>query len=446
MSDPAATNVRLVPVWGKSALLVALFFFGCWGAAIIYWRATGHMPGAGELAFCLVGVPLLLAGGLWLSRRLIEPGAPVAAGASAAEPRAAMTSTPAALAILAGALRLPHGSSPEELLSAMKSNKARPDLDPQLRDDDGFPVMTSRCAAAGDEIARDEIVEWCAANGVASTAFSDEQWRALVMGTQVVRELASGQPAMEKLQLLALIPPDWPPDQCKTCHEWLAHTIRQCGWSHDQIDVVAGDAHPTPASALAALEQSAGVALVVALASNVGDRTVAAWSGSGRLFTSSRQQGLVPGEGAAGLLLVASARATTPAVVLESIEEGKLGTSADNGKRIDAKLLDELARRALSRAAIQPGQVSAVVSDTGHRTNRVLELMNLGSSLLPELDANEDMLRIAASTGICGVVPAMAALVLAHHKAIESAAPVLWVSNEDAYSRAVGAIRPPTPG
>ena len=64
------------------------------------------------------------------------------------------------LAIIGVSLRLPHGASPEELASAMAGNKARADLDKELVDDDGFPVMTARSSEAVDEVLQEEIAEW----------------------------------------------------------------------------------------------------------------------------------------------------------------------------------------------------------------------------------------------------------------------------------------------
>ncbi|QNA98188.1 hypothetical protein [Massilia sp. Se16.2.3] len=77
------------------------------------------------------------------------------------------------------ALRSPHGASAEELAAAIADGKARPDLDPELVDDDGFPVMSARSNDAVDEALQEEIGEWLTEQGMAQLRWSEAQWRAL---------------------------------------------------------------------------------------------------------------------------------------------------------------------------------------------------------------------------------------------------------------------------
>ena len=154
----------------------------------------------------------------------------------------------------------------------------------------------------------------------------------------------------------------------------------------------------------------------------------------------------LPGEGAAGLLLAdahqAQAVEGAPVILLHTVAEARRHDSADQTRRADSALLGTLTEKVLARADAQAAQVAMIVADTGHRTSRVLELMGLATAALPQLDEDADVIRVGAASGTCGAVPFMTALALARHHALERDAPVLCISNEDAYRRCAALIRP----
>jgi hypothetical protein len=178
---------------------------------------------------------------LSLLPRLALPTAAKAIATSAA-------STP--LAILAASLRLPHGASPEELASAIAGNKARPDLDRELVDDDGFPVMTARSSEAVDEALQEEITEWLALNGMAELHFNDEQWRAVTLASAVVAELAAQAAGpmlyqvdpQTKLQLFPSLPTEWDSAHRRATNLWLKQTVARYGWPADRVIVTTDEA------------------------------------------------------------------------------------------------------------------------------------------------------------------------------------------------------------
>jgi hypothetical protein len=214
---------------------------------------------------------------------------------------------------------------------------------------------------------------------------------------------------------------------------------------------VAADAAPTAVFGRLAKEAAASdaplVAMVVACASHIGEQSVAQWAESGMLFSSSNPKGAIPGEGAAGVLVtdMRQAQLMTDALVtvLDAIEQARRDSSADDAKRANPTLLRELTERAITRAGAEAAAVSMIIADTGHRSTRTLELMGFGSASVPHLDSSEDVVRIGLASGTCGAVPFVTALALARHYTLEREAPVLFVSNEDPFERAVAVIRPP---
>lgn len=470
MTTATTTPARRAAGWLRYGLVVLATFLVCWTCMLWYWHKTQGDPGTGELALTLLVVPLALLLGFWKTSKVVaaKDAAAMAVGAKPAVASAGTATTLEAasalpvLAIVATALRSPHGSSAEGLASAIADNEARADLDEELVDDNGFPVMTARSDDAPDEPLQDEIMAWLCAQGMPQLRFSEEQWRALTLATGVAGELGSragelmpveGTPPL--LQLRLLLPQEWPADVRRAATRWLKHAISQYGWPVDKITVpeAAGQAQAlTPAAMLtqlmpAATKPGSMVAIVIACASLIGQESVDRLAASESLFTSSSQaRGQIPGEGAAGLLLtdVEQARQYEPGdnALLGPIGEKRRDNSADEARRVEAAVLLELSEHAAKAGGIELDQVDMVVADTAHRANRVRELMALAAPTIPQLDAADDVVRIGLGSGSCGAVPFVTVLALAQHYARERGVPVLCISNEDPWLRAAALVRP----
>jgi hypothetical protein len=466
MPSIASAPGRSMPGWLKGGLLAALMLAACWGGAIWYWQTAGKMPATGDLVLYLLALPLALLAALWLGPKAFARSSAGPAAAASGKPIQEKATLPLAppLAILAASLRTPHGASVAQLRAALDGNKARPDLDRELVDDDGFPVTTARSSDAIDEALHEEILEWLARHGMAQLRFSEEQWRALTLASAVTGELASGaatdiipaEGAPPMLQLVPLLPAEWHDEQRRAVGIWLKHMVAQFGWPAARITLAteaqADTPDATPAAVLGRLAQEAVAsdvpvaALLVACASYIGEETVAQWSASGTLFTSLQPQGLVPGEGAAALLVtdLRQARAAEGAAfaLLDMGGEARRDSSADEARRTDSRVIGEVADRTLKHAAAERSDVAMIIADTGHRSNRGLELMGFAAAAMPQLDGETDVVRVGVATGTCGAVPFVTALALAHHHVLEHGGPVLCVSNEDPYRRGVVLVRP----
>lgn len=468
VADTIAASHSL-PGWLKNTLLASGTFIVCWVVAIVYWRMGTRSPTIGEIGLCLVGLPILTLSAWFLGRKMIAQGVapPTVALSSAPARPATLPAHAAALAIVATALRTPHGASPAELAAAVAANKARPDLDRELLDDEGFPIMTARCREARNGALQENITDWLTHSGLADVAFTEAQWRALILGTEVCAELAShaatnlmspeGQaPA---LQVLPVLPSDWSVAQRHAADMWLRHTVVQSGWPSDRI---VSPIHDQPGAAVispvalfdtlacaAATPDVQLAAVIVACASHLDDSTVARWSADKILFTASHPHGAIPGEGAAGLLLadVTQAHLQQGALcaVLEPLVQARRATSADETRHIDPARLAEVIDSATRTAHIDAKDIAMIVVDAGHRTNRMLELMDHVSPIMPQLDGVEDLVRVGPACGSCGMVPFFTALTMSHHYASKRQAAVLCVGNEDLYQRIAAVIRPSFP-
>jgi hypothetical protein len=451
-----------LPGWVRQALIAATVVVACWGGTIVWWRTSARVPATSEWMLLLFALPvtLLLAGLIghqWIVQRGAAqadalPATPAHLANAAVRPVQAQH-----LAILATALRAPHGASPEELAAAIADNKARPDLDRELVDDDGFPIMCARCPDARDEALREDIADWLAAHGGVDAHFSDEQWRALTLASSVVAELAGRaaiewtvrDDAMPSLQVLPLLPADWSAGQRDAAAAWLRHTAAQAGW-RGEIGQAAPDDHPGGDIAQLARIATAGethrVTLVVVAASHVSEATVARWASEQMLFTSAQPQGLMPGEGAAGLLLGGAALAGTSdgqaVALLAPFGEAQADDAPAARRRGADRVLAGLVERTLADAGVDVGGVAMIVADTGHRSRPVYELMEYAATAMRQLDGSEDVVRVGAGSGACGVVPFVTALALGAHYAGVRQAPVLCLANEMPGRRIAALVRP----
>lgn len=447
----------------KGGLLAAAVFATCWGAAIWYWRGATNTPGTVELALVLLALPLALVGLTWFGGKLLGKRTAVAQPATA--PAATTAPAPAAglpaLAIASSAVRSPYGASAEELAGAIAGNKVRPDLDAELVDDDGFPAAAARCEEAEDEAFQEEVGAWLVQNGMPDLRFNDVQWRALTLGSAVVAELASragdllpaeGKPPV--LRLLPSLPADWKMEQRRGAGLWFAHLAASFGWPAAQVVLPQAEgALATPAARCTQLAREAAqgaapvVVLLMACASHIGQDIVDEWAGKGILFTPGRPQGLVPGEGAAGLLLADTRLAHTMEnslfALLEPAEEARRETAAPARPRAHPALLGELAERAARHGETGLADIAMVVADSGQRQARTLELMGMVSNAMPQLDESEDVFCVGSASGACSDVPFVTALALAQHGTLVRGAPVLCIGNEDAQQCHAHLLRPP---
>lgn len=454
--------------WFRYLIAAAGTFGVSWAGAVWYWRANNVAPGTGELALLLVALPAMLLAGWWAGRKVYEkitaPKETVEAPAVQAPPPA----PPAiSLTIAAALLRMPHGASPQDLAAALAEGEARPALDDDLLDDYGYPVMAARIADLDDAAVREEMTAWLAGR---DARFAQHHWRALATGSALATELGyylAAHPEIDAhaartdkrtpsplpmLQLCCAWAPGWTPAQREITAQWFSHLAARSGWPADRIAIApdrgAADDAATILQRLLAAENTPVLAALIACDSHIGAAAVDRLAAADVLFTARHQQGQVPGEGAAALLLADAAQAAMLAYdsstlpMLRAVASAQRDASADTAKRVDTQTLPALCTQALERAQCTPAQIAYVAADADHRTSRVMELMGVVSGQMPELDPAADVASVGNACGACAPVTYVAALALAAAVAQERAAPVLCIGNLDPFRRDVAVVTP----
>jgi hypothetical protein len=479
--------------WLRNAVVTSAAFGGSWGASIFYWRETNRVPAVSELVVYLLVLPLLLLGTWWLARkawtRVTAPAtASPAAGAAGAVGADAGTAAiapapplPPALTIAASALRVPHGDSVSTLRAAVAGNRARPTLDKELSDDDGYPILSARLEDAGDAALRDDLLPWLQARQLDDPRFDQGQWRALAAASAVAAELAAqasvhiglapwleqqeerrqgrlppdsvAVPAPPALRLLAMWPDDWQPQQRELAQQWLHHVADEAGWPTALLAPAAAPLTRNDAEAGIVLNELLQrcadthhpcLAIVIAAGSHLSEANISRLSSQNALYTANQPQGRIPGEGAAGLLLADAATAGRigGGSTLQALHHGRRLTSADEVRRDTDTSLPDAVNHALQAAQVNGSAITLVAADTGHRTSRVTELMHVVTAAAPQLDPGVDVISAGASCGSCGAVGWLTALALGDAEAQDRNAPVLCISNEDPYHRYAALLRP----
>jgi uncharacterized protein YihD (DUF1040 family) len=468
--------------WLKRTVLVCGIFIAVWLGMATYWNANNRLPTSADVVVSLGLLPTGLILVIWLFARIFaELVTKPASNISITDSQQVDKSIAAAenedirteLVILSSSIRAAHGQSVDELAQVLGSNKARPVLDEELTDLNGYPVLSGRVPAVDEEAQRKTLTDWMATHQFPEINWCSEQIRALDLGSAVLLDLLqqvvthpllpayiASPPAQRPLialpilQLHSILPRHWNEEQQHIASEWFKYLLEQQGWPAERISVsqaISVD-HPQPFLMIEQLslqtlhQASPCFALLIACSSHIGDQSVLEWEQGGKLLTGSTETGQIPSEGAAGFLFADARQANLMKVEVAAKIHRPISArrekSADARGRINADTLSELARKALASATIQAEQLGFLTADTDHRPNRASELIEMTYTTLPDLDLKTQCYKVAAACGFAGAVSSLTALALAHHAVVTDGSSALCISNLDEFECSAVAISP----
>lgn len=446
----------------RAVLVVAVVFAMVWACVIVWWRAGDATPGGTRMLVWLVVVPVVILSTLWIGAHLRRRQR-AAAGADEPGANADGTGVPddaepaqRPLGILAAAVNLP------EL--------PRPELHPELRDRDGLPVL----AAFNAELVTRPLADRLQAG--AGERMADEHLRALALLEPVALELFDSAarllpplPEAEErviaglrrsakiapdaggsVHVVVLLPQDVPPSLRTGCEDWLRELASGAGLDPGRSTFEVGcgqDADGTSRRIEALVEdeprKDTHWQLLLASASSIGERALHALIASGRLASSRNIEGLVPGEGAAGLLLRPATgvrpRQDVHEPVLAAIRTAVFvhGSSPRDAARATGELLGGL----MGMTGVPRDDVAMVLSDADQRPSRSVEAAVAASTACPGLDPAGACPALGVASGHLGHVAPLALLALAWQQAREADAPVLTLSVASASTRSAALVR-----
>lgn len=472
-----------------------LVFVIVWVLAVLFWRASGNVPSIMVAGLILLGVPIALILGYFGLTKGIE----IAKNKAAARPQAADASQNASeagddagdaeraysLEIHAGSLRLSNGADAATVVAAVKDNKS-PELHPNLVDHKGLPVFAATVAAADPDTVE---TAWDVLESSQTEALEPVHRRALALAAQVLDDLivqagtciqtleASGALAPEFLETVLLLPEDWSDATRQAGRDWLQQHVNQAGEDTVRLQIKALPVSDT-GQVLTTIDeyrltlnrrQQQAPMLLAACDSFVDEQTVHRWSTTGRLKASGNDEGKVPGEGAAGLLVgrpapnqaddsvgqSASAGGedaqseTKPLPHLYRLARDAHEQSVDGGgrRKKNTALLDALIMESLGDAGYEPSEVGSLISDADTRPSRSQEVAQSVDTILPEIDSAADTVPISIVAGDCGCAAVLAGIAVGFFQVQEQQTPVVFTSVADAQARAALVVAlPAAPG
>lgn len=423
----------------KKSLLVLALFAVVWLAVIIWWQESRTLPTGVDIGLYLFALPLAVLGALWLGARAVR-----AARAPKPEPLAsapAADEAPAALAklrIVAVAARAAGGPDAAGIAEAL-AEQQRPELDPELKTLQGFPIFAARVPQLDDV----ELYAAARERGAPAEALATAGLRATALLADIAATLTNDAhrrvteldvPAREEdwplLRFDIVLPASWPQAARERAR---AQVLAAAGvWPDTRVSATEHGARDAMAvdmllRELASASSSAADAptwrIVLAADGYVDQDLVAQWDADALLLTHANPQGRVPGEAAAGVLLgqahsTSTADATDVHVALSPVTHRQKPADA-RGAQAEPALAD-LTRDLVQRAAIAPDSVIHVISDADHRGSRPLEALNVASQLFEHLDTAKDCHAVGVACGHTGVAASLLTLAVASEACMQS--------------------------
>ncbi|MEN4921538.1 hypothetical protein ABE485_22925 [Achromobacter spanius] len=442
----------------KKGLLVLALFAVVWLAVIIWWQESRTLPTGVDIGLYLFALPLALLAAFWMGARVVRSArAPKAAPAQAStEALADAPARPAELRLIAVAARAAAGPDAPAIAEALAEQK-RPDLDPELKTPQGFPIFAARVPGM------DEMELYAAARdlGAPPDALAMATLRATALLADVARALTQDAHARVTELDVPAREADWPPlhfdvmmpaDWSEAARRRTLAAVRSAAgtWPDTRISTAEHLAHDAMAADLllrrfAAEPPDAHAEpqwrIVLAADSYIDAEQVSHWDGLSLLLTHANPHGRVPGEAAAGLLLGPPDARADLRVTLSPVAHRQKSADA-RGALAEAPLVD-LARGLLEAANVSPDSVAHIVSDADHRGSRPLEPLSVASQLFAHLDAGKDCLAVGVACGHTGAAASLLTLAAACETCMQFDQPVLTLTLQDPALRAAALVSRP---
>ena len=476
----------------RASALVLLLFAAVWFAVVLYWQVGEINPTAGDLAVWLLGLPLALLGGFWLlrwgMRRAKQKSAaqPAANAAVGAEPVVDDGPQPDRIVhLLASSMWLRAGSDAAAVAVAL-ARPERPPLHPRLKDALGLPVFAAEVEGLDPGALDAALGAVLADPDQLNRLFDEESRRALALLDPVAEELlaaalppapitpdpihagaglhphamhhsrssraAAPAPAAAILQVRLLLPSTWPSAAHHAAGDWLRAKAGAIGFGDDQLSV---EVLPVGAAddGWRLLDQLVQAQmrgddedrwLLLATHSLIGDASIERLDARRELLVSGHPEGLIPGEGAAGVLLGNASVPPCPDAPAPLRLHRPLHGRAGQGRGASRQAA-QLLQHAMTTAAQPAETIVAVFSDADHRPSRAIEIAGAIAATLPELDPVDDARHLGLVCGDLGAVAPLALLAAAAAHAAQEQAPVLVFGLADSQARVALAMSPLPP-
>ncbi|KAF0805138.1 transmembrane protein [Alcanivorax xiamenensis] len=436
----------------KGIVLVIVVFALFWGGTILFWRIRNTDPGVGEAVGWLLLAPLVVLVLLWAvarwrsNRRAAANDKADTPAESPERPDAEQTS----LNLLAAALRLPAGETPEEALQGLMTPQA-PKLHGTLRDAQGLPLFAAPLpllTAASLDAVTSELNRLAGMTLPVEESARRSLALLLPVFDELLMELAAVLPEQEGPTderviaglrhrsspmrptpvLVSVTLPAASPSLVPLCEKMMRGRIEDLGlavglnWRFQFEDTRTGTAFWRR---LARPDREEQWQLWLAADSLIDPARMQTLQKRGALMTSRTPEGVIPGEGVAGVLLGTGQTGTARMSCRGPYEVTCQGAESAQTR---ARKLAEALRPEQAADHPRPG---LLISNADYRAGSFEEAALLALSLNPELDASRQLLALGRTGALEGATPAvMLALVWQALREGHESVAVLFVDEE----------------
>ena len=463
--------------WMSRILLAGFVVVAVWLLVISYWRISMHMPSTTDVVMYLVLTPVIFllsvvmlkklgAGLIAISGSANAGIAPSANVNTASEAESENTGRGWTLSVVAGSAITRLGYTADELMNALADKQPNFELDAQLVDQHGYPLLAARVDDLHEAETYEQFEQWLLAKGLPSAPWEQADKRALALVQVVYMELVQtllsfpqlsellsdseiNDPnrALPTINVITIFPKRWLDQQRQDVAVWLATLITQLGWPADKFQI-----HPysylSNSDPLTLIDQVnvevnqqslSGLYVFMATQSFMGEQAYAELQSERNAQGANGKVSFIPGEAAAGVVVAdtlwAQKLGVEPLVRMHRIAQRKRDKSADAAGKIKPDVLMHSITDALVNAQIIAEQIGAVSADTDARASRIGELYEALSEVMPEMDLHARCFKMEAGCGVVGKVAGLLTLLAARQLVVADKQPVLCVSNNDEYER-----------
>lgn len=469
----------------KLLVLLSVIFLTVWIAIVFYWKTTARLPSETDLLLYLGLLPLAIAGVVWggytLATRQAKSASPDQADSKDKADKAAAEVARQGteqekdwtINIVAVSVQTPAGNTAADVLAKLKEGPIQAELDPELKDGDGFPIFSSRIPDLDVSETQDAFTQWLKNSSQPDLAWSERQYRALHLAALSMRELTNvvvqhadlakyqllkeaGRnqqklDAVLPLRLVLVWPQDWAVSHQLAASDWMKGLVSERGWPDSRIVVQGSKAdslHPIALMDHITVSSRRGqlptVGIMLACQSGIDQEHVDTLDAKSHLFNGKNTTGAMPGELAAGFVFAdqhhTKLLGDLPASSLHRASWAARDKSADEAGRVTANLLSEVVGLALESAKLDITKIKHVIADNDHKPGRQAELAEMLTAKFPDLDCSKDAYKMAQASGSTQHAATVAALCIAHQYVVDEQASVMCTSLHDAHLRAAVAM------
>lgn len=472
-------------------LLVAIACL-VWVGVLWRWQSTQRDMSADDILLYLGALPvtlfvLVLASG-WAWRGVAQRAAATAeaapaAGAAPAHCSAGTTAEEAerhaTVQLLAAHVASGAGASLDETLDSVAAGAPRPALDDGLRDAQGLPVMAARAKGLEVEATAQRLAALALSEGRDIEPMSESTLRAMallapVLGA-VVDDLAAwserlrprrpqaGAPAdtPRRVRVLPVWPGSMSTAQRHSADAWLMTTLQAQAtglvaagaWVLRPGLACSGPELWLETERLLSLLERDGqddLVLVTACHSDLDAPTIDLLDNAGKLFGARHPKGVIPGEGAAALVLAGplwppAAPDAPPSPHVHRAAIARRDKPVDAAGRVSAELAGELLRQSLVAAQAEATSAAGLACDADQHSPRGAEMHGAALAELSHLEPGDDHCTVGQLSGRTGAVATLMAVAMAARRAVASQRPWVALSVADPHWRLALLARPAAP-